>query len=47
MTNSNLIHVTADALIETHSQNGTEWFECEGCAKVERAAPPAGGLLSG
>ena len=35
-TNTNLIHAIADALIETHGQDGTEWFECGGRAKVER-----------
>ena len=35
-TNTNLIHAIADALIETHGQDGTEWLECGGRAKVER-----------
>ena len=40
-TNTNLIHAIADALIETHGQDGTEWLECGGRAKVERGV--AGG----
>ena len=35
-TNTNLIHAIADALIETHGQDGTEWLECRGRARVER-----------
>ena len=35
-TNPNLIHAIADALIETYGQDGTEWLECGGRAKVER-----------
>ena len=35
-TNTNLIHAIADVLIETHGQDGTEWIECGGRAKVER-----------
>ena len=35
-TNTNLIHAIAGALIETHGQDGTEWIECGGRAKVER-----------
>ena len=34
-TSTNLIHASADALIETHGQDGTEWLECGGRAKVE------------
>ena len=36
-TNVNLIHVIADALIEAHGQDATEWLECEGRAAIERA----------
>ena len=35
-TNTNPIHAIADALIETHGQDGTEWLKCGGRAKVER-----------
>ena len=35
-TYTNLIHAIADALIETYGQDGTEWLECGGRAKVER-----------
>ena len=35
-TNTNLIHAIAGVLIETHGQDGTEWFECGGHATVER-----------
>ena len=31
-----LIHAIADALIEAHGQDGTEWLKCGGRAKVER-----------
>ena len=37
-TNTNLIHAIADALIETHGQDGTVWLQCGGRAKVERGA---------
>ena len=35
-TNSYLIHAIADILIEAHGQDGTEWLQCGGRAKVER-----------
>ena len=35
-TNTNLIHAIADALIEAHGQDGTEWLERGGRAKVAR-----------
>ena len=34
--NTNLIHAIADALIEAHGQDATEWLECGGRAAVER-----------
>ena len=34
--NTNLIHAIADALIEAHGQDATEWLECGGRATVER-----------
>ena len=34
--NTNLIHAIADALIEAHGQDATEWVECGGRAAVER-----------
>ena len=33
--NSNLLHTIADALIEAHGQDTTEWLECGGRAAVE------------
>ena len=36
-TNANLIHVIADALIDAHGQDATEWLECGGRAAIERA----------
>lgn len=36
MTNTYLLHAIADALIETHGQDATEWLECGGRAEVER-----------
>ena len=44
-TNTSLIHAIADALIETHSRDATEWLEWEGRAKVS-AASLAGGPQS-
>ena len=35
-TNANLIHAIAEALIETHGQDATEWLECGGRADIER-----------
>ena len=35
-TNNNLIHAIADALIEAHGQDATEWLECGGRAAIER-----------
>ena len=35
-TNTYLLHAIADALIETHGQDATEWLECGGRAEVER-----------
>ena len=34
--NTHLIHAIADALIETHGQDATEWLECGGRAAIER-----------
>ena len=34
--NTHLIHAIADALIEAHGQDATEWLECGGRAVVER-----------
>ena len=34
--NTNLIHIVADALIEAHGQDATEWLECVGRAAIER-----------
>ena len=36
IANTNLIHAIADALIEAHGQDATEWLECGGRAAVER-----------
>ena len=37
MMNTKLIHAVADALIETHGQDGTDWFGCgRPCSVVER-----------
>ena len=35
-TNTHVIHAIADALIETHGQDATEWLECGGRAAIER-----------
>ena len=34
--NSNLVHAIADALIEAHGRDATEWLECGGREAVER-----------
>ena len=34
--NTHLIHAIADALIEAHGQDATEWLECGGRAAIER-----------
>ena len=34
--NTHLVHAIADALIEAHGQDATEWLECGGHAAVER-----------
>ena len=38
MATTHLVHAiaVADALIETHGQDGTEWLKCRGRAKIER-----------
>ena len=35
-TSADLIHAIADALIEAHGQDATEWLDCGGRAAVER-----------
>jgi len=34
--NTHLVHAIADALIEAHGEDATEWLECGGRAEVER-----------
>ena len=35
-TSADLFHSIADALIEAHGQNATEWLECGGPAAIGR-----------